>query len=187
MKKLNFRSWIIIVAVGLLGFGAYRVLGTSTITVVLNDGLSPLSTRVTVDNKDVAPVGKGGNRYPVKVSPGKHEVVVTSAGKEDYKTNVTTGILSNKVVEASLGDLPAEKAAAKIYTDDNTQTSGATYYGDKEWLVFFASGGEGSIVVARHNKLTDVWDIVDEGTDIDTSQSIYADAPPDLVSRLEQL
>ncbi len=188
-NRFNIRVFIVIVILLLLGIVGFNFLSRSTVNVVVETGNIVGETQVILNDNKLYPTGQDGATYRGKTGIGNHDIQVVSPGYEAYSTQISTSILSNETVVVTLKPISPELIAKELYGfSDLINVSGARFFGNNSWLVFSVSDkgvdAEGSIVVAKFDDGLRTWSIVDEGTDIDTSQDKYIDAPTDLISFL---
>lgn len=141
-------------------------------------------TVVSVDGNKVPPSGNN-LVFNTTVGLGDHEIVVVSPGSRKVFRTVTTSSRETVMVEVVLEPLEAEQAAQDAYEYPDTTIINPRYYGDKSWVVFFVASEdgspEGSIVIARYDRISGDWKTIDEGTDFNLSLTKYDDAPDDLL------
>lgn len=170
----------------------FRLLTSSKITVTVLKGAGASNTQVAVDGKTVSARGAGGNTYVAGVGFGKHKVTVSSAGYRQQSAELSTGFRSQKSISFELEQETAEAVATGLYKPDSeSKISNARFFGTQSWLVFSVGaatgGGDGALVVAKYDSEKSTWGIVSEGTDFDTSEAAYKNAPKELITFLRGL
>ena len=188
MEKLKRGG--VITAVLIVVFIVFKLITTSTIIVTVNTKAT--ATNVYVDGKIIALKSGETRTYQTKVGIGSHAVLVKATGHNDVSKDISTAVLSKKELDIQLTEKSAGQTAAEIYKPDAKVTiSEAKYYGDKSWILFFVadtSGAvDGSIVVAKYNSGTSLWEIQDEGSYIEPSDPKYDTAPSELIVTLKNL
>jgi hypothetical protein len=173
----------------LLSFSLFSFLRSSTVSINIQQDISPVDTSVLIDGKSILPSGEGGKTYSANVKAGSHSIVIISDGYEDYSDGFTTKIRENKTISIVLEDLQKKEITVEDYGDDSVEIINPLYFGDKTWAVFKVGSNkdniEGSITVAKLDSSTGEWVTVDEGTELYPSGPVYEDAPRELIDYLE--
>ncbi len=186
------RMVIIIVIFSALVFFSilvFKFLTTSTLTITLKPLTSPLSTSVKVDGVTLTPSGQGGQQYIVKVGMGSHKIEVSSSGFSDDQSEISTGLRESQDIQITLQEVTAEEVAQTTVSNiEGISVFNPRFFGNKDWMVFFArseeGSAEGSLIVTRFDANEAKWVIVEEGTDFAIDSSTFNDAPSDLLTYL---
>jgi hypothetical protein len=188
-RKLKYviLSTFIVVA----GVAVYGQLNNSKITIILSEKVNPTKTIVKVGNVKAA-LSKDGSEYVYSavVRSGKHDVEIESEGYSPISQTLDVGFRKNIEFNAKLIKTTQEepdKTARVVYDDKDADIRNGKYFGNGSWLVFSATTigsneDDGATVVAK--KVGTDWEIVEEGSDIDTSAAVFNDAPIELLNYL---
>jgi PEGA domain len=186
-------AFILLMVLPALIFYGYNILTITTIRVVMINEINLAKTKVFADGKPLSLSSSDPYTFTYRTRPGDHLINVRSEGFEDSNRQLTLKAretIEYKVELKKSSSLSAQEAAL-LTSGGSGNIQNAKYFGNNTWLVFFASTGgsaeDGTIVIAKKNTQTGDWEIIEEGTDIDTSSPILGGAPTNLFNYMETL
>ena len=179
---------IILIVVSSLSIVAYFITSSNKkgeLVVQFRQELSP-NTIVRFNDTILLPSSLDTKRYSDTVRAGKGILEVNSPGYEQYvaELNIEPEKVASITVELAGKDPKSIASESLDFPFDNVVDP--VYYGERDWLTFglLDENGNriGGIAVAKYEKISNSWVIVEQGSDLDALDARFEGAPNELIS-----